>query len=177
MKTFYDMLVADPPRAYYILISSEKTDGQWRRIDPMITQEYVYFPEGFVAVYSSPEIAREQQKGKLLELLCLSCFYHILRMTMKLRFSIIDNRFRVQIKPWRAPCESAAVITDTDGKVYYLEGCREIGVFWRWAEEIPKTTPPFISCGALDQNAGCWGEDCPHGYYFQDEEEPFTRAT
>lgn len=66
-----------------------------------------------------------------------------------------------------------AVYNDNAG-IYYLEGCRDSGIFWRDTSEKPQSVPPFISCGALDSNAGCWVEDCPYGAYFEDNIERFA---
>ena len=173
MESFRERFVDSVPEAYYILTSPMKIGDHWRNIESIITDEYVYFPNGAIAVYSSLDKAKRQNKGKPFELACLSCFYHIMRLTMRLRSSVVDNKFHVRIKPWRAPCESTAVYTDKKGETYCLEGCRGIGVFWRSKSAKPRTEPPFVSCGAFDTNAGCWGEECPHGYYFADEEEPF----
>jgi hypothetical protein len=166
--------IKNPPEIYFILTSNSKINNQWHKIEPMITSDYVYFIDGAVAVYSSFDIANNQDHGNPLELICLVCFYHIMRKAMKLRSSVIDDQFYVQIKPWRAPCESTAIFTNKDGGIYFLEGCRDTGVFWRPAKNSPRTVPPFVSCGALDTNGGCWGEDCSFGYYFEDEEEPFS---
>jgi hypothetical protein len=174
MTLFSETIVSNSPLSYYVLISPHKTNDDWRKILPLITEDFVYFPQGKAAIYSSIYVNEQENKEDFFELICLSCFYQIMRATIKLRSSVIDNQFEVLIKPWRTPCETTALFTDLDGQIYYLEGCREYGVFWRSKQQRPLTVPPFISCGAFDEIARCWGEECPHDYYVSDEEEPFV---
>ena len=160
---------------YFIVLRESAKGKEWVNIDPVVTDHFVYAPKGEIAVFTSVGLHENSHIGEPLELLCLACFYHIVRRSNRFRHSIIDGKYRVRIKPWRAPCETTAVYEE--GKyAYYLEGCRHSGVYWRAIKDCPKTEPPFISCGAFDTNAGCWQEDCPHGVYFEDDEAPFLAS-
>jgi hypothetical protein len=170
MNVFEKRFVCERPMAYYIVLGSKEKGGDWLQIDPIITDRPVYAPEGKVAVFSGHGISQVRRIGTPFELLCLSCFFHHLRRGNRVRSAILDGQYCLIIRPWRAPCATTAIYTDNN-ETYYLEGCKEGGVFWRRGEERPKTEPPFISCGAFDSNAGCWGPDCPHDLYFEDDIE------
>ncbi len=158
---------------YYILIGTDQDDKDWIYIDPIVTDRPIYAPGGSIAVFTDSALNRAAQIGEPLELICLSCFFHIVRRSNQARSATLDSEYKLEIKPWRAACETTAIHEDDNGE-YYLEGCVEKGVFWRSSNENPQTEPPFITCGAFDANAGCWYEDCPDGVYFEDEIDPYT---
>jgi len=173
MNDFGKHFVCKESIAYYVILGTGDTGVEWIQIDPIVTIRKVYAPKGLVAVFTDKELNHAKNLGTPLELLCLGCFFHILRKGNRVRSAILDDKYRLKVVPWRAPCETTAIHTDSNG-TYYLEGCHNTGVFWRNSGDKPKTIPPFISCGALDSNAGCWEEECPHGFYFNDDIERYN---
>ncbi len=172
MSDFVKSYVHSKPLTYYLIHDSHDNDPDWILINPIVTDLPIYAPRGAVAVFSASHLAQAEQIGTPLEIICLSCFSHILRIGNRVRLIILDGKYNLMIRPWRAPCESTAIYTEKN-KIYYLEGCRSSGVFWRSVSERPRTAPPFISCGAFDSNGGCWGKDCPHDSYHEDDIEVF----
>jgi len=172
MTGFKKNYLSNKPLTYYIVINSENKGRDWMIINPIVTDQPVFAPGGVIAIFSNLTIDDTKSIGIPLELICLVCFFHILRRDDRISSALLDDKYRLTIKPWRAPCETTAIYTDND-ETYYLEGCGKRGVFWKSRGERPKTEPPFVSCGAFDTNAGCWGTDCPQGSYFEDDAEPF----
>ena len=172
MDDFESRFVQGPQYEYYIVLGGQQVDKDWLSIDPVVTDQPVFAPAGVVAIFSSPRIDHARRIGTPFELLCLSCFLHILRSGNGVRLAQLDGKYTIRILPWRSPCETTGVYEEA-GNQYYLEGCRDSGVFWRNGTSAPTTKPPVVSCGAFDTNAGCWCEDCPHGAFFADDIEPF----
>jgi hypothetical protein len=157
---------------YYILTSKKKLSNDWKKIDSRVTSNYVYFPQGLISVYSEKWHFDIKDKHTSFEkLICLSCFYHILRSTLKIRATIMDEEYRSLLQAWRTPCETTAVFISKDEGIFYLEGCYENGLYWKNVKEKPITIPPFVSCGSLDSNGGCWYEDCPDGMFVEDNND------
>ena len=173
MTDFENNFVNEEPKTYHAVLGSKQKGLDWIRIDSIITDRPVYAPNGEVAVFSNVGLKQAKLLGSPFKLLCLSCFFHILRRGNRVRSAILDGKYYLMVRPWRAPCETTASYTDNNG-TYYLEGCKDVGLFWRSSKETPRTVPPYISCGALDSNAGCWGEECPRGAYFEDDIEEFS---
>ena len=168
MSDFVRSYVHGKPLTYYLVHDPHYNDPHWIMINPIVTDLPIFAPHGSVAVFSSGKLALAEKFGTPFEIICLSCFSQIIRIGNRMRTVVLDAEYDLMIRPWRAPCESTAIYSEND-KIYYLEGCRSNGVFWRSINERPTTAPPFISCGAFDSNGGCWGPDCPHDAYHEDD--------
>lgn len=164
---FADILIPD----YYVLISANPLSvDEWLSLPSYISTDKVYCPEGRLEIFTEKYFAQEVGEGSPFRLICLVCFLHILRRENGLCAAVLDGKYSLEVKQWRAPCETTALFVGVGGN-YYLEGCRDRGVYWRSEGTVPNTVPPFVSCGALDKNGGCWYQDCPHGLYVADIDE------
>jgi len=172
IKSFKKRYIYNEPLTYYVVIGNIEAGQDWIQIDPIVTDHPIYCPAGSVAIFTVDGLRDAKIHNSHLELLCLSCFLHILRKGNRIRSAILDGKYQLKVMPWRVPCETTAIYIDSN-ETYYLEGCRDTGVFWRSSKTKPRTVPPFISCGALDSNGGCWWEKCPNGAYFEDDMERF----
>ncbi|MBT7081017.1 MAG: hypothetical protein HN929_06070 [Chloroflexi bacterium] len=172
MDNFHTRFVNKDSETYYILVSPSIDGNDWIKIDPIVTDDFVYAPQGDIAVYTQEGLKSIPDMGTPFELMCLKCFYQITRKSNHIRRSILDGCYRLTIKPWRAPCETTALYSD-DTNTYYLQGGANHTVRWRDSANKPSTEPPFVTCGALDANAGCWLTECPYNEYVDDNEEPF----
>jgi hypothetical protein len=171
-NNFEKQFIKSPPRNYFAILGGEEQSEDWLCINPIVTNRPVWTPNKKIAIFSNLGLKKAKNLGEPLELICLSCFFHVLRKGNRIRDAILDDQYNLSILPWRAPCETTAIYRDK-GPTYFIEGCRDSGIFWRNIKQGPTTEPPLLSCGALDTNGGCWYEECPHGAFFKDDVEPF----
>ena len=120
-----------------------------KQLPDFATNGKIRFIEEPLHLYNSKKLAaRAFCRGEEpLALICLCCFLNIVRSRLAVRTAILNDHFHCSIEAWRTPCQTTALINE-EGRRYYIEGCRDTGVFWRSAEVKPTTQPPFIVCGA-----------------------------
>lgn len=162
MSEFEKRFVSRMPLSYYIVLGTGAAGSDWLHVDPAITDEPVYAPEGVVALFTDDHRIREGRMGKPFEIICLSCFFQILRTVSGTRLATLDGTYLLMVMPWRTPCETTALYTDHKG-TYYMEACGDYGVFWRCSGDRPRSEPPSVYCSAFEENGGCLGADCPFG--------------
>lgn len=166
-----EKLIGDQPYDYYCIVSKEYSEAS-KQLPEFAVNGKIRFIEEPLRLYNSKKLAaRACRHGEEpLALICLCCFLNIVRSRLAVRTAILNDHFHCSIEAWRTPCQTTALINE-EGRRYYVEGCRDTGVFWRPVEVKPTTPPPFIVCGA--QHLDCLLHSCPNGWVFMDD-EPIT---
>jgi hypothetical protein len=170
-KQSIDALIANQPHEYYCIVAKDSFKGAVQLPD-FATNGKKRFVKEPIRIYTSEKLASQacQSGEEPLHLICLGCFLNVVRSRLKIRTAIINDSFSCDIVAWRAACQTTAILTE-GGRRYYIEGCRDSGVFWRPIEEKPTTPPPYLVCGA--EGVDCLWYDCPNGWAFMDD-DPIT---
>lgn len=171
MKNAIKNLLDGQPHDYYCIVTHEPSNSSVLLPD-FITEGDELFTSGQLNIYSSEKIARESCKNgeEPLYLICLSCFLNIVRSRLGLKEMVLDGVFHCEVAAWRAPCETTAMLRN-QGEAYYIEGCRDSGVYWKPISEKAQTPPPFITCGTSEIE--CLWYECNNGWEFMDD-DPVT---
>lgn len=97
MNGFKKSFLCKQPLTYYVSLGSKEKGRDWICIDPIVTDRPVYAPEGVVAIFSSNYLSQAKHFGTPLKLICLSCFFHILRRGNRVRSALLDGKFCLTI--------------------------------------------------------------------------------
>jgi hypothetical protein len=83
---------------------------------------------------------------------------------------LLNEEYQCDVASWRTPCQTTAILKNNND-AYYIEGCRESGVFWKSMKDKPESPPAFLQCGATSMD--CIWDGCPNGWEFFDT-DPIT---
>jgi len=165
MDSFETFLDAQPHTYYCVVSRKPCQDGiQLPELAALGQKRFVRVP---LPVFSSKAAAQSActRGEEAMPLICLSCFLNIVRSRRRIAVMRLDGTHLCQVITWRSPCETTALLRH-DGATYFLEGCRDSGVYWRPVGELPLTVPPLSKCGATDGD--CFWGSCPTGWPFLD---------
>ena len=171
MKSTIKTLLQGQPHDYYCIVSDEPSYSAVSLPD-FITDGRELFIGDPLRIYSSKKLASDSSNlgEEPLHLICLVCFLNAVRSRLGLEDMLVDGTWRCKVVAWRAPCQTTAILRD-QGDEYYIEGCRDSGVYWKPISEEATTPPPFLECGA--PRIDCLWHECPNGWQFMDD-DPVT---
>jgi hypothetical protein len=160
-------LLTGQPHTYYCVVTDCPGPGLTVMPGEVTNWEFLRFSTP-LRVYSSRSRARRAcgKDEKPLELTCLACFLNVMRTQAELKTIRLNDFFDCEVHAWRSPCQTTALLTEGE-QTYYIEGCRESGVYWKPTEVKPSTSPAFLQCGAT--GIDCIWSRCPRGWGHMDD--------